>query len=267
MGASHWSAYHAKWNRLKPPLRPAPEVVSAMREALRGRQGSTLLLGVTPELADVSDSVTAVDRDEGMIRGVWPGDSESRRAVRGDWRALPCGDAVFDAAVGDGSLNAVTHPAGYASLLGEIARVLRPGARAVFRVFCRPDANETVDEVLRSGSPGSFHAFKWRLAMAVAAATASPNVPVRSIHGAFVAGVHSTEAFALDNGWELEDLATIEVYRASNEVYSFPTRTELMAAIPSAFVRSKLVETSGYELCERCPLLILELPAAPERPL
>src|SRR5208282_662795 len=59
---THWSRYHAAWNKLAPPLRPNAEVCAAIRRLLGERAGPVLLLGVTPELADVAPRVVAVDR-------------------------------------------------------------------------------------------------------------------------------------------------------------------------------------------------------------
>jgi len=82
-----------------------------------------LLLGVTPELADLGHDTIAVDRNESMIAHIWPGDTARCRAVKGEWVALPLEPQSVSAAVGDGSLSALTFPSEQGRLLSELARV------------------------------------------------------------------------------------------------------------------------------------------------
>jgi SAM-dependent methyltransferase len=239
-----------------------------MRRVLGAHPGATLLLGVTPELAGIAPSVTAVDRSEAMIRGVWPGDTATRRAVNANWFELPFERGTFAVAVGDGSLNALPYPDGHVRLHGELARVLEPGGRVVIRAFCRPDSGEPLKAVFADaslGRIGTFHAFKWRYAMALAAKARSPNLAVRTIHAVFTAAVPDREEFARQTGWDSADIDTIDVYRTSDEVYSFPTRDELRRAVPSSFARAELLDAGNYELAERCPLLVLERERERER--
>jgi SAM-dependent methyltransferase len=258
--STHWSEYHAKWSRLGPPLRPHANVVAGMQRVLARHSGPTLLLGVTPELADVGASVTAVDRNPGMIRGIWPGDSATRRALTADWLDLPLEPNSFVAAVGDGSLNALTHPDGYQRLHAELARVLKPGARLVLRVFRRPDDCEALTDVCadaRAGRIASFHAFKWRFAMALTAKGMSSNIAVKAIHRAFVAEFPDRTELARSTGWDPSDIETIDVYRESDEIYSFPTGSELLS-VPAPFIDAHFEDAGSYELAERCPLLVVD---------
>src|ERR1035441_10842678 len=86
MGNNHWQVYYRAWSQLVPPLRPNPDVVAAVKEQIKDRRGRALLLGVTPELADVSPDLVAIDRNFSMIANVWPGNTTSRCAIAGDWR-------------------------------------------------------------------------------------------------------------------------------------------------------------------------------------
>jgi SAM-dependent methyltransferase len=261
MSENHWLDYHTRWARLRPPLRPDADVVAAVARAFSAHRGDTLLLGVTPELADVAPDVTAVDRSESMIASVWPGDTPRRRAVKADWLALPFEPARFDAAVGDGSLNAVESPHGHATLLGEVARVLRPGGRAVIRVFRRPDPCECVADVIADALGAriaTFHGFKWRLAMALAAERLRANLPVIDILAAFERAVPDRDVLAHRAGFAAADIETIDVYRGSREVYSFPSEEELLRVVPPGLVGAELVGAGAYELAERCPLLVLD---------
>ena len=63
MAGNHWLEYHRAWSRLTPPLRPHAEVIAAVRQQIAGFPGRALLLGVTPELADVVSDLVAIDRN------------------------------------------------------------------------------------------------------------------------------------------------------------------------------------------------------------
>jgi SAM-dependent methyltransferase len=260
---NHWTAYHRRWARLTAPLRPDRDVVDGFVQALTGHSDRVLLLGVTPELADIGAEVTAIDRSPTMIAHVWPGDTARRRALAGDWLELPAPGRRFTAAVGDGSLNALTWPDGQRSLYSGLTRVLEPGGRFAARLFVAPAHSESLDAVAaeaRAGRIRSFHAFKWRLAMALVAAAGDPNLRVESILQAFESAFPDRARLAADTGWSREDIDTIDVYRQSGEVYSFPTEAQFRAAIPAGFSAPLFRAAGGYELAGRCPLMILDLP-------
>ena len=259
---THWSRYHAAWERLGPPLRPHAEACAAYRRLLGGCAGPVLLLGVTPELADIAPRVVAVDRAYPLIAGVWPGNTSRRRAVNGNWLTLPFANGYFAAVVGDGALNSVDRPAGQRRVYDEAARVLRPGGRAVFRVYAAPRRCESIAQVrddLMAGGIGSFHAFKWRLAMALVARDKNPNICVRTIYDSFVNEFPRRDLIARAAGWDAADIDTIELYRDSTEVYSFPKTEQFESIVPASFANVRFAESGRYELAERCPLLSMDL--------
>lgn len=261
MSANHWQSYHEKWSRIGPPLRPDQAVVAAFRGALGPHVAKALLLGVTPELADIAPDVTAVDRSQPMIDYIWPGDTPHRRARRGDWFSLDAAASTFDAAIGDGVLNFPRYPEGTGALLAEIRRVLRPGGRFVCRLFASPEQAEPLDRIqddARRGAIGNFHALKWRVAMAVVRASGDPNIPVRTIRDTFMRIFPDRDALARDAGWSRMDIDTIDVYEGSAEVYAFPTRRQFLGAAPGGFVEGRFIEAGSYPLAERCPLLVFE---------
>lgn len=261
MSVNHWLSYHEKWSRLGPPLRPDKDVIAGFRQALGARVGTALLFGVTPELADIADDLTAIDRSQPMIDHIWPGDTTHRRARRGDWLNLDFADGAFDAVVGDGSLNMLRYPDCIRTALIGVARVLRPGGRFVCRLFAAPNAAEPLDQLRDAAyrsAIGNFHALKWRVAMAAVRASGDPNIAVRTIRDTFMRVFPDRQALAAATGWARADIDTIDVYDGSAEVYAFPTRAQFLGAVPSAFVPGRLIEAGVYPLAERCPLLVLE---------
>ncbi len=258
--ASHWSRPDEHFARVGPPMRPPPAAIAAYAAALGPHAGPMLVLGSTPELATLADDVTAVDRSEAMLARVWPAGDAARRAVLGEWTALPFGDATFAAAACDGGLTCVAWPDAAARVRDELARVLRPGGRAAIRLFARPEHDEAPGDVLasaRARAIGSFHACKWRFATALASARHDRHVAVREVLEAFDALVADRGALAREAGWDARVIDTIDAYRGSPDVYAFPTVDEAVALWSRAF-DVRVVGTGDYELAERFPLLVLD---------
>ena len=260
MSTNHWGRLYRAWSRLSTPVRLPPEVVVGVRNAIAEHSEHVLLLGVTPDFADIGSNLTAVDRGD-FIRNRWPGNTAMRRAVAGDWLRLPFAAGSFSGCIGDGVPIAVKHPEGATPLYRSIAGVLKPGGRFVSRVFLAPDAGESVSAVRKAALQGEicrFQALKFRLAMALVAERGDPNIPVRIIHDAFEASFADRGELAKITGWRRDEIDTIDVYRSSPEVYTFPTSRECLSVVPSAFSNARLVPAGTYELAERCPLLVME---------
>lgn len=262
MNDTHWGRLQQRWSRLRPPLRPNDEVVAAMETALgAAARGTVLLLGVTPELADIGARLIACDNDARMIAGNWPGNDARRQALRADWLQLPLAAGAIDGVIGDGSLSMFDYPAGYRACFASLAHVLAPGGRLAIRLYRRPDEAESVAAVCAAATAQAienFHAFKWRFAMALVAAAGTPNVAVADIHAAFVRAFPARGHLASLSGWPRADIDTIDSYAHSAARYSFPNAAELLATIPSSFGTARFVDSGCYPLAERCPLLVLE---------
>jgi methyltransferase family protein len=223
--------------------------------------GKVLLLGVTPELADLGADLTAVDRNDNMLKHVWPGDSLRRRACLGDWRNLQLGSNVFSSCIADGSLNAVTYPDEIVRILNGVSEALEPGGRFVCRLYATPDRCESLDDVRAAAMNGgiqSFHALKWRVAMATVAAQHNPNIRVTAILESFERLFPDRKMLTQRCGWPQEIIDTIDVYRDSTDIYCFPAAGQFLSLVPSGFVQTRLVDSGSYELAERCPLLVMD---------
>jgi SAM-dependent methyltransferase len=266
--ADHWNAQARQWRHIGAPLRPSPPDVadaeSAVRELAQGAAQPlrAALLGVTPELAGMDwprdTRLLAVDRCRGMIAGVWPAPPMQAWAVRGDWSRLPCESASLDAVVGDGCYTLLPYPQVYSAVTAEVARVLRPGGLFWIRLFVRPETPEPADAVfadLRAGRIGSFHAFKWRLAMALHG-TLAEGVPIGQVHARWQREAIDIPALAARTGWSQDSIRTIEAYRDSPTRYHFATLAEARAHLAAHFSETGCRQYD-YELGERCPVLRL----------
>jgi len=272
----HWPAHARQWAHVGSPLRPCEEdlhlmrqsVVQRFREQAPSRPLDGLLLGVTPEIASLDwqlpVNLCAVDHSKDMIQAVWPGDSDSRQAICADWLHLPWEGSTFDIAVGDGCLTLMNYPDDYVRLGASVAACLKPDGLFLIRLFCRPESAETVDAVfddLWSRRIGNFHVFKWRLAMALQGNCSTYGIRVADIWETYHERIPDPSALAAITGWPIEEIMTINVYRGSQAIYTYPRVEEVIDALSGQFscVEQK---TGHYELAERCPLLVLQ----PSRP-
>ena len=261
LSKSHWADLHRRWAQVTTPLRPTAEDVDGFRQAIAEHRDRVLLLGVTPELADLGTLTVGIDKNSAMAAHLWPGNTAHRQALAGDWLALPFARGAFSAAIGDGSLSAFPYPDNYRRLFGQLADVLRPGGRSVMRLYKAPDESESLAAVfaaVRAAKIRNFHVFKWRLAMALVAAAGDPNLRVVEILAHFERAFPDWPKLAALTGWPLAQIETIGVYRDSPEVYSFATFEQIRQTLPASFTNPRLIAVGSYELAERCPLLVLD---------
>ena len=230
-----------------------------------GRADPTLLLlGVTPELWRMETGersrAIATDHSLDMIRGVWPGRVRSRDTVlAADWRRLPFADASIDLALADGSLTNLPFPAGYAEVSAELGRTLAQDGCWVARCFVQAAGPESVADVLAdlsAGRAGGFHAFKWRLAMALQP-DATAGVVLAEVWDTLAAIAPDLAALAARCGWSPESVRTIEAYRGLDARYTFPTLDELCSLLRQTGFSILEVVTPAYELGDRCPTIVL----------
>ena len=256
----YWSDLASQWNRLASPLRPCCEDVEIIRQFLGHDSGLCLLLGVTPELASLPIRLVAMDNSAAMIGALWPGNQAGRNVVQGDWLDMPFVANSFDNIIGDGSLTLLSYPLQYERLFAQLSRTLKPDGKILIRFFVSPEQGETCADVCHeaiSGRIGSFHAFKWRLSMAVGTETKSPDISVADTYAAFNHLLPDRQQLASATGWSHEDIATIELYCGSPARYSYPTLSQLRRVFPPYLKETRLMQGS-YELAERCPMLVLE---------
>ena len=255
---SHWQAVYRTLAR--PPLEVNHEIAAAFRHAAAGIDGPVLLLGVTPQLADIADDVTAVERHPGVIAARWPGDTVHRRAIAADWREMQFDPGSFGKCIGDGSFNSMSF-ADVPLLLDRIATMLRVPGRIAVRIYLTPEHCESVEAVLqaaRSRRIVAFSAFKWRLAMAMVAEGGKADIAVADIFARFSDAVGDRNAFAEETGIPREEIDSIDVYANSIESYCFPTAAEVCSIIPKILRFVDFMPSGSYELAERCPIAVID---------
>lgn len=269
-GADHWARHAAQWAHVGQPLRPGAEDVAAFADLIKQSAAALnlaaprgLVLGVTPELVGMAwpsaTRLIAVDRCPGMIGALLPPlASNPMSGIWGNWMNLPFADDSLDLIAGDGCLTVLESTSDHRRLGLELARVLRPGGRLAMRLFVRPERAERTEQVfadLHAGRIGNFHIFKWRLAMSLVDASTGA-VPVADIWQAWCESGIAADELAIDRGWPLAEVATIEAYREASARYTFPRLDEARLALATGF-EELACRTPAYELGECCPTLLL----------
>jgi hypothetical protein len=194
-----------------------------------------------------------------MVSKVWPARGRPRAlAVCGDWEKAPVAPRAFDIALGDGCFTNLSYPDGYGRLAEKLHEALSSRGCLVLRFFVRPSLREGLSnlrEDLRNGRVGGFHAFKWRLAMALPDSATGRGVRLDDIWKAWL-GLRSDAAAGIRKaGWTPEAMATIENYRGARARYTFPLLEEIRAIFAPRF-REESCDSGDYELADRCPILV-----------
>ncbi|MGA7410526.1 MAG: hypothetical protein WBW33_08570, partial [Bryobacteraceae bacterium] len=238
---SYWSSLAHSYAMMGPPLRPSREDVRHMQETVAAwaaahsnRALNALLLGVTPDIANMPwpAAMTLVGLDSAlpMTQAVWPGNIPLKRwVVCGSWRAIPRAARSCDVVLGDGAINCVRYPAGCRDVAAEAWRVLRDDGIMVLRCYVQPAVQESPEDVMagmfKQPHP-SFHHFKLRLLMAMQPSTGQ-GVAVDDVYRLWARQRFSVEAVEAQTGWDRAAIDTIEMYRETNTVHTFPNRVEL----------------------------------------
>jgi ubiquinone/menaquinone biosynthesis C-methylase UbiE len=137
----------------RPHFAPSEEILAIMRERLvafvaeRGRGCLAVILGATPELADIALTagcrVVRIDSNPAMFEAAagrqTVADRNAETLVIGDWLHMQgINDGEAEMVLGDSSLNNVPHE-DMARLFAELARITRPGSMLVLRQIVLPD--------------------------------------------------------------------------------------------------------------------------------
>ena len=267
---SVWRKHSGQWGKVGAPLRPSVQDGTLMMAAVSAELGRTpasdvVVLGMTPEIIQLpwpeSVRLQAFDHSAEMIASVWqPHQRVVSSAQQASWQSLPVADRSVCVAVGDGSFNVLPDLLSYANVLRELARVLQPGGLLCCRYFALPPVRESLQAVaaaVKAGEVKSFHALKWRVAMAVCEGPTF-SVALPAIRAAFEALFPDRDSLAAATGWPREVIDTIDVYQGVQTRYTFVGLDTLQALCAPWFTLEALA-CGDYELAERCPTLSLRL--------
>ena len=262
MSTNHWDGLFRAWSTLPTPVRVASQVIDAIKAEVADVRGRILLLGMTSGLFDAGADITAIDQSSRLVGDLWQGNAPGRQAIVGDWLHLPIAPASFAACIGDGSLISFDYPDRLRLLFDSVASCLKPGGRFSCRVFLAPDRSETIADLeaaIDRQQTTSFQHFKFRLAMAIGTELGSPNIRVAQIPEIFDSRFPDRSKLAAATGWDRSEINTIDIYRGSNAIYAFPTKSQLLSAIPKAFGNPRFVTVVNHPMGFQWPILVMEL--------
>ena len=140
-----------------------------------------------------------------------------------------------------------------------LRRVLATNGRCVVRCFVQAKTPEPVGGVLEDlarGRVGGFHAFKWRLAMALQA-DSERGVVLADVWDALQEAEPDLVALSSRIGWPVEVIRTIDAYRGVGARYWFPSSDTLRDLLSNAGFAILDVIHPAYELGDRCPSMVL----------
>ena len=248
------------WSEITLPLRPLGPVTSKVRSLIPSNDNSLLIMGVTPEFADLTTDVTALDLLPEMIEKVWPGDSDLRRAVQGDWRNMPFSDEAFDVVVNDNGFNLLSIPEQADIALLEIHRVLRPGGRAILRWTIAPEKALSDDELIHFAMhecDGMMEALRWQFALQASLRTPGPSMQPFEAYDLFCKLFPNTDELQAANGWNDATFSRMAFYKDGKLPMHFPKRAEVNALINKRFPNNEFVDSGDYPMSNLEPLVVL----------
>ncbi len=234
----------------------------AAAPALAGDEATLLVLGVTLEVIAIDWPAQArlvtVDSSAGIIASIWqPNPSVASQAICAWWQDMPIEDASVAAAVGDGSLNALTALDQYPVVLGQVARVLRPGGVLALRCFVQSDTQESAEQLFDDARRGLFpdiSGFRFRLAMAMAETDQS--VALSEVPEAFARHAPDRAALAAATGWSRAQIEVTDAGAGSPIRVTFPTEAELHRQFAPWF-HLEDIRRGHYVEADCCPTWIL----------
>jgi hypothetical protein len=223
-----------------------------------------LLLGVTPGIALMKwpegSHIVGVEISSAVIDALWPGNTETRKAICASWFGLPIEQKSCHVVIGDGSLIACRFPSEAQRLIHSVRAALADRGLLVLRSYIQPDSKESIDEVfeaLFSPDGMTVDCFKLRLYLAIQRSTAE-GVAVKE-------AAKILEQYKLDQhvmrdrlGWSSAAIEPFMGWPKSDAVYSMPTLSELRKILATDFTEMSLTYPS-YELGHCCPIMILRV--------
>jgi len=234
--------------------------VNKQIELVGAHTSNVLVLGVTPELTTGFTHVVAVDKEQVMIEHLWIGDSTTKKAIHADWLSIDLPKNSFAGVVGDGSLNMIPYGEPLKAMFERLVCWLQPGGVCAVRVFSRPSAPVTEQDVRNQVGKLNWHAFRSFLNMHIAS-TQGTNIPSKNMLKTFDRLFPDRAALCEQTGWDFQEISmSMDSYRNSPNSTSYPTPQEWLDIIPKNLQGVTLEQAGDYQLAENYPILTFRKP-------
>lgn len=248
------------WENLVLPLRPIEPIPTNIAQFIPDKEARLLLLGVTPDYADLTTDVTALDFSAAMIEHVWPGDTEHRRAELGDWRDMPFPDQQFDLAVCDNGFSMLQDPNAIASVLKHLKRVVKTNGTVVARWFLSPEAplsDTDVTDFALTRCGASVVTLRWWFAFSRACRNADTTTTANDSYVLFDELINNRAKLREAYGWSEDTIKEADFYKGSSAKYIFPTEAAMRKLVSPYFNSVKLVQSGCYPMSEHAPFVVM----------
>jgi hypothetical protein len=94
--------------------------------------------------------------------------------------------------------------------------------------------------------------------MALAAREENAVLPLADFARAFDALFPDRAALAAMTGWGMDEIDLVDALKTAAYSAAYPTAAALRAEARAVFAEPRFIESHGYPLAERCPVLVLE---------
>lgn len=251
----NWPKHSNNWGKLGPPLKPAPTVIEKYKELVPNDK--VLMMGVTPEIYDAFDNILAIDHNPSMITNVWSGDTDTKKAIVGDWITYTT-DEKFDGIVGDIALTLMGDKTTITNFNNKSFNWLNNNGVMAQRIFHRPQTDlpyEYLVLLTTSTAPVNWHAYKWLLHIYLATSTKTQRIKQSAVRDLFNKIVPDRNILSQITGWHIDAINTIDFYENATQEVTVLSKDEWLDTVPKAAADVEFVYTEGYDICNIFPIL------------